>query len=141
MEYILNFNGRSYSLPKYTKSVKHEMERIDANNASQNLDSDKKYQGMYEFIKKMVGEESALDIFETTDMNDIDLNSITICYLGIAIAYDKPINEMNQKKSAFDSISPEDKELLKETIRNADSVERMMRKAGKQQSTTFVRGM
>lgn len=141
MEYILNFNGRSYGLPKYTRSVKHEMERIDANNASQNLDSDKKYQGMYEFIKKMVGEESALDIFETTDMNDIDLNSITICYLGIAIAYDKPINEMNQKKSAFDSISPEDKELLKETIRNADSVERMMRKAGKQQSTAFVRGM
>ena len=102
MQYELMYNNLGYPLPKYTAKMSKEMEEIDKQNASMSVSQDRKYKTMYDFVRKTVGSEAAMEIFETDNFEEVDLNVITISYLGIRTGYDRPLL---QAKRAANSIA------------------------------------
>ena len=102
MQYELMYNNLGYPLPKYTAKMSKEMEEIDKQNASMSVSQDRKYKTMYDFVRKTVGPEAAMEIFETDNFDEVDLNAITISYLGIRAGYDRPLL---QAKRAANSIA------------------------------------
>lgn len=138
MNYTFEFNGMIYEIPRFTKSVKNKMDRINENNTS-NLPEDKKFKDMYLFIKEEVGVEAAREIFGTDNIEEMDLNDITVCYIKIANAYEKPVGEA--KKSVQDRlsdvISDEDRELVLSILKNADTLGRLDKNIGARKTTEF----
>lgn len=121
MEYTLIYKGQSYDLPKFTKSVKKEIDGINRDNES-NLPDDKKFLNMYLFVKKSVGDDASMQIFETDKIDDMDLNDINIAYCSICEAYDKPLDDFKQESSR---LSDEDRELAIEFVKNAGNIQKM----------------
>lgn len=120
--YKLLFRSRTYEIPKYSIGIRRMMDQIDSENSDAKVDREQKYRNMYDFIKELIGEENARDAFGTDDFEQVDLNDITIAYLGVASAYDKPVND-EKKKTAAGSISKEDRELIQ-------SIQTIMQNAG-----------
>ncbi|MGF0064257.1 hypothetical protein ACQRCQ_03150 [Lachnospiraceae bacterium SGI.085] len=121
-EYALKIHNREYALPKKTISVQERIDKIDDDNEKKLLPKRKKYENMFAFVKDMVGEDAAKEIFETDDLSridDIDLCTITISYLGIVDAYSKAIRDyqMDDSESAINN------EVLGKVISLAKSVE------------------
>ena len=121
-EYTLIIHNREYELPKKTISVQERIDKIDDENEKKTLSKRKKYENMFVFVKDMVGEDAAKEIFETEDLNSIDnldLCTITISYLGIVDAYSKAIRDyqMDGSKSVIDN------EVLGKIISLAKSVD------------------
>lgn len=121
-EYALKIHNREYALPKKTISVQERIDKIDDDNDKKLLPKRKKYENMFAFVKDMVGEDAAKEIFETDDLSridDIDLCTITISYLGIVDAYSKAIRDyqMDGSESAINN------EVLGKVISLAKSVE------------------
>lgn len=106
MKYELVYNNQYYPLPKYTVAVSKEMASIDRQNESTSVDQERKYKTMYDFVRKMVGPEASMEIFETDNFNEVDLNAITISYLGIRVGYEKPVLQASQ--SVNDMLIDED---------------------------------
>ena len=113
MQYELVYNNLGYSLPKYTAKISKEMEEIDKQNASMSVSQDRKYKTMYDFVRKTVGSEAAMEIFETDNFDEVDLNAITISYLGIRAGYDRPLL---QAKRAANSIEIDENDKTVQTI-------------------------
>lgn len=113
MQYELVYNNLGYSLPKYTAKISKEMEEIDKQNASMSVSQDRKYKTMYDFVRKTVGSETAMEIFETDNFDEVDLNAITISYLGIRAGYDRPLL---QAKRAANSIAIDENDKTVQTI-------------------------
>lgn len=121
-EYALKIHNREYALPKKTISVQERIDKIDDDNEKKLFSKRKKYENMFAFVKDMVGEEAAKEIFEADDLSridDIDLCTITISYLGIVDAYSKAIRDyqMDGSESAINN------EVLGKVISLAKSVE------------------
>jgi len=123
MEYVLDFKGGLYNLPKYTLTVKDEIDNINAKIEKENVQSMDKFKAMYNFVRKSVGVENANEIFGTDDVKEMDLNDINICYLGICVAYDNPVNEYKKEYNALSRINDEDKEFLKDIMKNAGNIQ------------------
>ena len=113
MQYELMYNNLGYPLPKYTAKMSKEMEEIDKQNASMSVSQDRKYKTMYDFVRKTVGSEAAMEIFETDNFEEVDLNVITISYLGIRTGYDRPLL---QAKRAANSIAIDENDTTVQTI-------------------------
>ena len=113
MQYELMYNNLGYPLPKYTAKMSKEMEEIDKQNASMSVSQDRKYKTMYDFVRKTVGSEAAMEIFETDNFEEVDLNVITISYLGISTGYDRPLL---QAKRAANSIAIDENDKTVQTI-------------------------
>ena len=113
MQYELMYNNLGYPLPKYTAKMSKEMEEIDKQNASMSVSQDRKYKTMYDFVRKTVGSEAAMEIFETDNFEEVDLNVITISYLGIRTVYDRPLL---QAKRAANSIAIDENDKTVQTI-------------------------
>lgn len=113
MQYELMYNNLGYPLPKYTAKMSKEMEEIDKQNASMSVSQDRKYKTMYDFVRKTVGSEAAMEIFETDNFEEVDLNVITISYLGIRTGYDRPLL---QAKRAANSIAIDENDKAVQTI-------------------------
>lgn len=113
MQYELMYNNLGYPLPKYTAKMSKEMEEIDKQNASMSVSQDRKYKTMYDFVRKTVGSEAAMEIFETDNFEEVDLNVITISYLGIRTGYDRPLL---QAKRAANSIAIDENDKTVQTI-------------------------
>lgn len=113
MQYELMYNNLGYPLPKYTVKMSKEMEEIDKQNASMSVSQDRKYKTMYDFVRKTVGSEAAMEIFETDNFEEVDLNVITISYLGIRTGYDRPLL---QAKRAANSIAIDENDKTVQTI-------------------------
>ncbi len=113
MQYELMYNNLEYPLPKYTAKMSKEMEEIDKQNASMSVSQDRKYKTMYDFVRKTVGSEAAMEIFETDNFEEVDLNVITISYLGIRTGYDRPLL---QAKRAANSIAIDENDKTVQTI-------------------------
>lgn len=113
MQYELMYNNLGYPLPKYTAKISKEMEEIDKQNASMSVSQDRKYKTMYDFVQKTVGPEAAMEIFETDNFDEVDLNAITISYLGIRAGYDRPLL---QAKRAANSIAIDENDKTVQTI-------------------------
>ena len=113
MQYELMYNNLGYPLPKYTAKMSKEMEEIDKQNASMSVSQDRKYKTMYDFVRKTVGSEAAMENFETDNFEEVDLNVITISYLGIRTGYDRPLL---QAKRAANSIAIDENDKTVQTI-------------------------
>ena len=113
MQYELMYNNLGYPLPKYTAKMSKEMEEIDKQNASMSVSQDRKYKTMYDFVRNTVGSEAAMEIFETDNFEEVDLNVITISYLGIRTGYDRPLL---QAKRAANSIAIDENDKTVQTI-------------------------
>lgn len=113
MQYELMYNNLGYPLPKYTAKMSKEMEEIDKQNSSMSVSQDRKYKTMYDFVRKTVGSEAAMEIFETDNFEEVDLNVITISYLGIRTGYDRPLL---QAKRAANSIAIDENDKTVQTI-------------------------
>lgn len=113
MQYELMYNNLGYPLPKYTAKMSKEMEEIDKQNASMSVSQDRKYKTMYDFVRKTVGSKAAMEIFETDNFEEVDLNVITISYLGIRTGYDRPLL---QAKRAANSIAIDENDKTVQTI-------------------------
>jgi hypothetical protein len=138
MEYTVELNGKEYSLPTFKKSVRKEIERVTAGNESKK-ESDKKSLDMYLLVKKLIGDEAALEVFETDDMEEIDLNLITIAFIRICAAYDKPVNE-SAKVDPFGGMNDESKRLIMGVVDNASALQNML-DAPKAKASAFARGV
>ena len=104
MEYTVELNGKEYSLPTFKKSVRKEIERVTAGMRVKRIRQ--KSLDMYLLVKKLIGDEAALEVFESDDMEEIDLNMITVAFIRICAAYDKPINE-SAKVDPFNGMNEE----------------------------------
>lgn len=123
MQYELVYNNLTYPLPKYTAAVSKEMAAIDKQNASMAVDQERKYKSMYEFVRKTVGSEAAMDIFETDNFNEVDLNAITISYLGIRVGYDKPL--LQAKQAANNTMTEDDEKKLQMVMKMLEKPEEL----------------
>lgn len=122
MVYILEYNGSSYELPKFTKSVSDKIEKINTQNENTRIPDMNKYKSMHEFICEMIGNENAEAIFETDKLDEIDLNDITICYLGICAGYEKPVNDFKKRSSEIDE---KDKQFVIDLFKNAGNLKEL----------------
>lgn len=109
MEYTIIVNGRSYDLPKKTISVADKLDsvlRVDESN----LKIRQKFEKLHNFIKELVGDENAKEMFGSDNLSEIDLSELTLSIRKVVDAYDKPINDydIEKQQEKFDSI-PMDK--------------------------------
>lgn len=136
MEYTLIINGRSYDLPKFTKSVKNAIEKINSDNESKGLSDDEKYKRMYVFVKNIIGEENAMEIFETDNLDEMDLKLIGICYFEICNGYDRPEVEA-RRQASMSKISEEDRKLVMEVLKNSGNLQNLEKLMKQSNSNTM----
>lgn len=138
MQYSVIINNNSYELPKFTKAIKDEINKVNERNVSERVNDTDKYKGMYNFIRKCIGGEAAKEVFETENLDEMDLNEITICYLEICKAYDKPVVDANRSKH---EISDSDKELVIELIKNAGNIGNLEKMLNKRAAGSALRSL
>lgn len=105
MEYTIIINDRSYDLPKKTIAVMEKLDevlKID----STNLKVRQKFDKLHGFIRELVGEEAAKEMFGSDNITEIDLSDVTLAVKKVVDAYDKPIMDYDAEKTvrAFNSL-------------------------------------
>lgn len=100
MEYTVIVNGQSYDLPKKTMKVAEDIDKLVKADTDIRIALKDKYKKQFDFIKGLIGEDNSKEIFETDDINEIDLPEITLTVKKIIDAYDKPITDYYTEKSA-----------------------------------------
>lgn len=99
MEYTVIVNGQSYDLPKKTMKVAEDIDKLLKADTDTRIALKDKYKKQFDFIRNLIGEDNSKEIFETDDINEIDLPEITLTVKKIMDAYDKPINDYEIEKS------------------------------------------
>jgi hypothetical protein len=99
MEYTVIVNGQSYDLPKKTMKVAEDIDKLLKADTDTRIALKDKYKKQFDFIRGLIGEDNAKEIFATDDINEIDLPEITLTVKKIMDAYDKPINDYEIEKS------------------------------------------
>lgn len=97
MEYTVIINGRSYDLPKKNISV---MEQLDAVLKVDQLKirPRQKFEKVHAFLKDMLGEEHAKELFGSDSLDEIDLSELSIAVLKINDAYNQPLTDYKIEK-------------------------------------------
>ena len=97
MEYTVIINGRSYDLPKKNISV---MEQLDAVLKVDQLKirPRQKFEKVHAFLKDMLGEERAKELFGSDSLDEIDLSELSIAVLKINDAYNQPLTDYKIEK-------------------------------------------
>lgn len=111
MIYTIIHNRKSYDLPKKTIAIMDEIDeglRIDMSNLSLR----EKFDRLRMIIVDILGEENAIEILGSNNLDDMDLSDVTITFKKISDAYDKPIQDYNTGRTRealsqipFDKIS------------------------------------
>ena len=78
MEYCVELNGGMYTLPPYTNKVRSKINRLSTDDLNEKADDFNRFINKHEFIKELIGKDAALEVFGAEEMEDIDLNLITI---------------------------------------------------------------
>ena len=99
MQYTVIFNHKSYDLPKKTMAIWEDLDLI-LKLDSTNLPNREKYKKMIEFIAKLVGQEAIVEIFGTEDLDEMDLNDITLAIFKVRDAYENPLANYQVEKSS-----------------------------------------
>ena len=120
MEYTLVTNDGAYSLPKLTLNIREKIETVNKKIANTNVPVSDRIKVQHEFIVDVLGADSAKEILETDNINEMDINDLSILYLNICKAYDKPFNDAKKPQ-----INPADRELVLEFLKNLDNVKHM----------------
>lgn len=99
MEYTVIINDRSYDLPKKTIKVANQMDEVLKVDTNKGLNVRQKFEKCHNFIKGLVGEETAKEMFGSNSLDEIDLTEITLAVKKVIEAYDKPINDYDMSKN------------------------------------------
>lgn len=99
MEYTIIVNGRSYDLPKKTMAVVEKMDEVVKVDSVKGLSVKQKFEKLHGFVKDLVGNENAEEMFDSSNLAEIDLSEITLAVKKIVDAYDKPIVDYDTDKS------------------------------------------
>nr|DAS02961.1 MAG TPA: hypothetical protein [Caudoviricetes sp.] len=99
MQYTVIFNRKSYDLPKKTMAIWEDLDSIFKLDAT-NLPNREKYKKMIEFIAKLVGQEAIEEIFGTEDLDEMDLNDITLAIFKVRDAYENPLANYQTEKNS-----------------------------------------
>lgn len=98
MEYTIIINGRSYDLPKKTLAVVEKIDSILRVDETKGLSVKQKFEKLHGFVKEMVGEDNATEMFGSSNLSEIDLSEITLATRKIIDAYEKPISDYEAEK-------------------------------------------
>lgn len=99
MEYTIIVDGQSYDLPKKTIKVVNQMDEVLKVDANNNLNVRQKFEKCHNFVKALVGEDAAKEMFGSDNLEEIDLTEVTLAVKKIVEAYDKPIADYEMSKS------------------------------------------
>lgn len=92
MQYTVIVNGRSYDLPPKTLEVVEEMEKVSNIDNVKGLSIREKFQKIFDFVSGLVGVDAAKEILGSDDINKVDLSDVSLAFIKIVEAYDKPVN-------------------------------------------------
>lgn len=98
MEYSVIVNGRSYDLPKKTVTVMGKMDEALKVDSQPKLGIKQKFEKLHRFVKEIVGEENAREMFGSDNLEEIDLSEVSLAVLKIRDAYDQPISDYRTDK-------------------------------------------
>lgn len=123
MIYTVILNEHSYDLPAKTVSVWDALDQILKLDSRKDLSLVQKYRKMMEFVGSLIGEDSIVKIFGSSDLDVIDTNEITLAVLKIKDAYEKPLRDytMEQNMEQFNNLPIEK---IKAVNKAFDSAER-----------------
>lgn len=99
MEYTVIVNDRSYDLPKKTISVVEKIDNVLKVDSLKGCSIKQKFEKLHSFVKEVVGDDNAKDMFGSDDIAEIDLSEVTLAVKKIIDAYDKPIIDYDSEKS------------------------------------------
>lgn len=109
------YRGKKYELTKKTIKTTHKILEIGklSEQLNQNIIAIEEYvKKALEFVKYVIGERNTLEILETDDINEIDVNELTIVILNILAAYRKPIDDEVMRENREKLNSEEFKTML-----------------------------
>ena len=92
MVYTIICNKRSYELPKKTVTIMEKLDQAITIDSS-GLSLRDRYVHLHEFVKEVLGDEKAKEIFGSENLDEIDLSDLAITVRKIHEAYNKPIND------------------------------------------------
>lgn len=99
MVYTFIINGRSYDLPKKTVSVMEKMDDVLKVDEVKGYTVRQKFEKLHGFVRDLVGDENAREMFGSDNITEIDLSDVTLAVKKIVDAYDKPIIDYDSEKS------------------------------------------
>ena len=98
MEYTIIVDGRSYDLPKKTVAVMDKLDEVLKVDSRPNLTVRQKYEKLHSFVKELLGEENAKELFGSDNLSEIDLSELSLTVLKINDAYDQPLADYRMDK-------------------------------------------
>lgn len=96
INYMINVDDEDYTLPNYTLDIAEELEKVDKANGSGKALREK-CRGIYNLIKKLVGEDVQKMV---GDFASADPNKLNIIYLKIIDAYTRPLDSFETERRA-----------------------------------------
>lgn len=99
MQYTVIINGKSYDLPKKSLAVTERMDETAKVDDARGLSVREKFQRVHTFVKEILGDESAKEVFGSELLDEIDLSEVTLAFRKIVDAYNKPLEDYNIQKN------------------------------------------
>ena len=105
-EYLIIVNDKSYELPNKTIAVTERLDEALKVYSIPNLKIRQKFEKLHTFVKSVVGEENAAEMFGSSKLDEIDLSELSLVVLKINDAYDKPLADYknDEMRAKMDSI-------------------------------------
>lgn len=100
MEYTIIVNDKSYDLPKKTIPVMEKLDDILKVDSIKGLSVKQKFERLHAFVKGLVGDKTAAEMFGSDDISEIDLSELTLTVMKINAAYEKPISDFKAEERA-----------------------------------------
>ncbi|MBQ7067051.1 MAG: hypothetical protein IJN92_09570 [Lachnospiraceae bacterium] len=99
MVYTIIVNNRSYDLPKKTLALAEKLDSVLKVDSVKGYTVRQKYQKLHDFMKELVGEDNAAEMFGSEDLSEIDLSELTLAVRKVVDAYDKPVADYSMEKN------------------------------------------
>ena len=100
MEYTIIVNGRSYDLPKKTIPVMEKLDDVLKVDSIKGLSVKQRFEKLHAFVKGLVGDDAADEMFGSDNISEIDLSELTLAVMKINAAYEKPISDFEAEERA-----------------------------------------
>lgn len=98
MVHTIIVNNKSYDLPKKTVAVTEKLDKALTVDNIKGLTVRGRFEILHEFVKELVGEENAVEILGSSNLDDIDLSELAVIVLNINEAYEKPLNDFQTER-------------------------------------------
>lgn len=101
---ILIWDGVEYVLPKKTLAVQKKMDEIgNLSVANKGVEC---YRKQWDFCSELLGKANAAVMLDAKKVEDVDLQTLTICYNSIVDAYLQRVREHQRQREAEQLNSP-----------------------------------